>query len=109
MSGRSFLLAAILFLLIAGEFAASVIYFVQLYHIEAATDLAEFVATIKAMTSVTLVTDTALAFTLVFLLQRRKTEFERTDSIINKIMVYSIGTGLITSAWALVGLGTAVA
>ena len=39
---------------------------------------------------------------------RKQEGVKKTNSVINQIMLYTIGTGLITSAWSVVGLGTAI-
>lgn len=44
--------------------------------------------------------DIALALTLVVLLRRRKSGYNQMNSIIDRIMTFKIGTGLITEAWA---------
>jgi len=46
------------------------------------------------------VADLTIAGTLVFFLNRSRTGYKRTDSIINTLMIYSIKTGLLTSIFA---------
>ena len=54
--------------------------------------------------------DAALASTLVFILWRRRsqTSFARTTSMIDRVMMYTIGTGLLTAAFALAGSAAAL-
>ena len=54
--------------------------------------------------------DIALALALVVLLYRCRTQipFGRTRSIIDRIMMYSVGSGLLTAAFALAGLLTSL-
>ncbi|KAH7923298.1 hypothetical protein BV22DRAFT_1093126 [Leucogyrophana mollusca] len=47
------------------------------------------------------VVDTLIASTLCFYLHRRRTGMRRTDSIINRLLLYSINTGAITSFFAI--------
>ena len=60
--------------------------------------------------SLTAFGDTALAFALVILLYRRRSRvsFTRTASMIDRIMIYTIGTGGLTAAFNIVGLVTAL-
>jgi len=50
------------------------------------------------------VADLAIAGTLVYYLNKSRTGFKRTDSIINTLMIYSINTGLVTSICALLNV-----
>ncbi|KAF8334912.1 uncharacterized protein EI90DRAFT_374816 [Cantharellus anzutake] len=43
-----------------------------------------------------------IAFVMSFFLNRRRTGFRQTDTMLRKLTVYSINTGLLTSALALV-------
>ena len=55
--------------------------------------------------------DTALAFTLVFFLYRGRCQvsFTRTASMINRIIMYSLSTGLLIAAFVLAAIVTALA
>lgn len=43
------------------------------------------------------VVDSAIAFTLCLYLRKRRTSMKRTDSILNRLLLYSINTGAVTS------------
>ena len=60
--------------------------------------------------SLTAFGDMALALALVFLLYRGRFQvsFTRTASMIDRIMMYTIGTGLLTATFNLAGLVTAL-
>ena len=96
MSEKNNRLAAVLLVLISGKLAPIVVYFAQLYHITSALQLRDHMATATAMSAVFAFVDTTLACTLVILLRRRRSGFDRTDSMVNRIMRYTIGTGLVT-------------
>ena len=55
--------------------------------------------------------DTVVALTLVSLLYRQKSHvtFTRTASMIDRIMMYTVGTGLLTAAFHITGLVTSIA
>ncbi|TFK31579.1 hypothetical protein BDQ12DRAFT_716915 [Crucibulum laeve] len=54
--------------------------------------------------SVNTATDIVLAGSLMYLLQKGRTGYQKTDSIIDKLMTYTMSTGLITSITATVCL-----
>ena len=108
MSDKNKLLATSLFVLITGKFATVLIYFAQLYHVKSATQLTSYVPTVIAMFAVFFFVDTTLAVTLVLLLYHRRSGFRKSDALLKRIMIYAISTGLVSGAWALVGLFTAI-
>ncbi|KAF8314613.1 uncharacterized protein EI90DRAFT_420685 [Cantharellus anzutake] len=46
--------------------------------------------------------DLVIALVMSYFLNRRRTGFQQTDTVLRKLTVYSINTGLLTSALALV-------
>lgn len=48
--------------------------------------------------------DVAIAVTLIFLLQRSRTGFKRSETIINRLILFTINTGLLTSMCAIMSL-----
>ncbi|TDL25586.1 hypothetical protein BD410DRAFT_800977 [Rickenella mellea] len=56
--------------------------------------------------SSTVACDVLIAGSLLYYLNRSRTGFKRTDSIINNLMLYSLTTGLLTSIFAIVNLVT---
>lgn len=50
----------------------------------------------RAINVTNAVTDVAIAFALIFLLQRSRTGFKRSDNIINRLILFSLNTGLLT-------------
>jgi len=54
------------------------------------------------------ITDLALAGSMTFLLRRQRTGFKRTDNAINRMIIYTINTGTITSVVAVIVLVTFV-
>ncbi|TDL22928.1 hypothetical protein BD410DRAFT_787743 [Rickenella mellea] len=57
----------------------------------------------------TAVCDILITMGLCYLLNRSRTHFKRTDSIINTLIAYSLCTGLLTTLFALVNLATFMA
>ena len=50
------------------------------------------------------VSDISIAGTLVFLLRKSRTGFKRTETLVNRLVMFSINTGLITSMCAIMAL-----
>ena len=50
------------------------------------------------------VSDFAIAGSLIFYLQRSRTGFKRSESIVNKLIIFSINTGAVTSLCAIMAL-----
>ena len=61
-------------------------------------------------TAINAFVDTVLALSIVVCLRRRRSEvlFSRTNSIIDRIMLYTVGSGLLTAAFALAALITSI-
>lgn len=52
--------------------------------------------------------DTVLAATLCYYLYIRRSGFKKTDTALNRLMMYSMGSGLVTALAGIVGLICAV-
>ncbi|TDL30100.1 hypothetical protein BD410DRAFT_52443 [Rickenella mellea] len=52
----------------------------------------------------TLLCDLVITSSLCFILNKSRTGFKRTDSIINQLMLFSLSTGIVTSIFAVVNL-----
>ena len=79
-----------------GQFAGAVIYFAQTVGKKLFTQAEETVTTARWTAAVTAFVDLALALALLILIHSRKSAFSRSNSIIDRVMAYTVGTGLIT-------------
>jgi len=52
------------------------------------------------------IADIVIATSLCLLLRHRRTGSQKTDSVINRMVLYTISTGLVTSVLACILLGT---
>ena len=95
--------------MITGQCAAALVGFAQEYHTKTFIGTQKnALPTARALFATAILADTVLALTLSFLLRRRKSKFDKTNSLLNRIMIYAIGTGLITSVFGLVALITSI-
>ncbi|EJC99656.1 uncharacterized protein FOMMEDRAFT_148554 [Fomitiporia mediterranea MF3/22] len=104
LSNKSKLLTAFLIILIAAQFTITLVYFGQIYNFTDFAQLFSVLNTERAMNAQVVVTDTCIATSLIVLLWRSRSGFRRTDSIINRLVMYTISTGLLTSLVGVVGL-----
>ena len=56
------------------------------------------------MDAVAVFTDTLIAAVLITLLMKHRSEFKKTNSIIYRLIMYTLGTGLVTGIWMTIGL-----
>ena len=82
------------------------VYLAQTYHLTSTLQLAGLQSIGTAFLSVEAAIDMVLATVLAALLYKRRSGIKRTDSILNRMLVYSVGTGLIPTIWAMFGVYT---
>ena len=129
VSDRNIILVLCLVVLVSGQFASAMVVFAKTLHAHALTESSEGSTTTRISAAVVTVVDTVLAVVLVILLRRRKTKFGRSSSVINRLIgrhtfvpdvtpskalyfllvAYTISTGLITAAWAFLGMMASIA
>ena len=64
-------------------------------------DLKPYTWLLKFCFSLITAIDTLIAFTLIILLHRSRTGFEKSDNIINRLIVFTVNTGAIPSLLSL--------
>ena len=106
-------LATCLTILVLAEFISAIILYLDLRPLVVFTQSehrAKAKHSLFVATSLAASVDTVLALSIVALLHRgrSKTIFSRTSSIIDRIMMYTVGTGLVTAAFAIAGLITSI-
>ncbi|RDX47541.1 hypothetical protein OH76DRAFT_1484668 [Lentinus brumalis] len=91
------------------EFCVSVAYAVKAVFYKTFPELAKHKGLSLAMNVSAALTDVTIAAILCTILQRSKTGYERSDRLVNKLMAFTINTGLVTSTCACVSLITYLA
>ncbi|KAL5520619.1 hypothetical protein ACEPAF_2620 [Sanghuangporus sanghuang] len=110
LSQRSIILTGLLSIAVLGQFAMNVVYYGLIYNETELFQLSEYLDIEKALNCVIAFTDTLLSVVLIWLLRKSRSGFQRSDSIINHLIMYTVGSGFVTSIWmvmALVGVGVA--
>lgn len=109
-SARNYVLTVILLVAVIAQFVLTTAYCGQIYKFTLLTQLSETIHFELAMNSTAAVTDTLLAACMMWLLRRSRSGIHRTDSLLNRLVVYTVGSGFVIAFWAIVALiGAAVA
>ncbi|KAF8313888.1 hypothetical protein DL93DRAFT_2097604 [Clavulina sp. PMI_390] len=100
---RNILLGAFLELLVLGQCTLGALTAFKAYYYGNFSDIAAHEKSlVLAWLAAEAISDTAIALSLVLLLRRQKKGFDKTDTMINSLMIYSISTGTVTSFVAIV-------
>lgn len=70
------------------------------------TEVVKIVNISRVVNVLSAASDIGIAFVLIFLLQRSRTGFKRSETIINRLILFTINTGLLTSLCAVMSLIT---
>lgn len=89
-------LAVCFLVFVAGQFAGAVVYYAQTLGKTLFTESESTVTAARWTAAVTAFVDMALALALLILIHGRKSAFSHSNSVIDRVMAYTVGTGLIT-------------
>ena len=101
MSNHDKLIVGCFLLLVFGQFAAGLVAFVKTMLLRTLSDVTSILPSVRASIAVGCIVDSSLALTLAILLRRRRAEFRRMNSLIDRFSIASV-TGLLSEAWTLV-------
>ncbi|OCB90936.1 hypothetical protein A7U60_g1847 [Sanghuangporus baumii] len=104
LSNRNLMLAGILSTAVLGQFVVNLWYFSQIIILTELSQLSTVVHVDLALNSTMAFTDTLLAVALMWLLWRSHSGMKRTAPILNRLITYTVGTGLVTSLCTITGL-----
>jgi len=93
---------------VLAEFFAAMYYASQGVNFIHLTDLSKLKALSLTVNALAAAGDVLIAFILCWILQSSRTGFKRSDTVITKLIAFSINTGLVTSICALLSLITIV-
>ncbi|PIL31360.1 hypothetical protein GSI_06059 [Ganoderma sinense ZZ0214-1] len=109
LSGKKAWLVAPVGLLIAAEFSIIMSYGFKATAFKTFLDLTTLKALSVTINAIAAAGDVCIAAILCTILQTSKTGFQRSNLIINKLMIFSVNTGLLTSICACMSLITILA
>ena len=102
VSKRNKVLVAVLSFFVVAEFGSVIAYFVKIKRATLYVDFADRTTTTieRTMNVIFIVTDTSIAGSLVYLLQKNRSGFRKTDSIIHRLILFTISTSAPTAVVA---------
>ncbi|KAI0721989.1 hypothetical protein C8T65DRAFT_172207 [Cerioporus squamosus] len=109
LSGKKMWLVIPVVLMIAGEFSVSMAYSAKALQMVFFSELVEIKALSLSINIFAAAGDVLIALILCIILQFSKTGFERSNTLINKLIIFSVNTGLLTSICACMSLITILA
>lgn len=106
LSQRNVYITALVVASVVGNFCVLLAYTIEAFGLANLLELPNIKPLSLAINYMAAVTDVIIAASMCFLLHRAKSGFKKSDSTVNKIMVFVINTGLLTSLCALTSLIT---
>ncbi|KIM59325.1 hypothetical protein SCLCIDRAFT_1217888 [Scleroderma citrinum Foug A] len=104
LSNRNIIATASVLVAIIVQFVLSVTYVVKAIPLKTFVDIEKLKILSSAINAATVVSDVMIAACLCFLLQKARTGFRRSNNMINKLIMFSLNTGLLTSLFAIASL-----
>lgn len=104
LSNKSIVITVIVMSSVIAEFLLSVIYVAKSLPLRTFAELQQLKGISSAVNAITAASDVLIAACLCFLLQKSRTGFRRSDTMINRLMLFSLNTGLLTSIFAVASL-----
>lgn len=98
----------VLMAFVVGQVTIILVYLAKIYHFTSSIQLVSEVHFETAMNAVIATTDLLIAAALVWLLAKNRSTLKRTNSIINRLILYTVASGLITGFCAIATLVTTV-
>lgn len=98
---RSYLLSGLIVLIIVAGFSCTIAWIILSMQLEKFTDLRALLPLVIVVSALSVGADVIISASLVILLSRARTAFKRSNTIINKLMLFVINTGVLTSCIAI--------
>ncbi|KAL5514889.1 hypothetical protein ACEPAG_2205 [Sanghuangporus baumii] len=102
LSGRNRLLTGLLFVLVLSQLALTMTYSGIILNKALLRQAATLSVFEMIMNTSAVFVDMPLALSMIWFLWRNRSGVRRTDSIVNRIITLTIGSGLVTAFWAII-------
>ncbi|KAI0828860.1 hypothetical protein BC628DRAFT_1171745 [Trametes gibbosa] len=109
LSGRRLYIVVPVIGLILAEFSVAMAYAVQALSFKTFADLGKIKALSISINAFAAAGDVVIALVLCTILQTSKTGFEKSNLLVNRLIIFSVNTGLLTSVCACISLITVLA
>ncbi|KZP30493.1 hypothetical protein FIBSPDRAFT_1038163 [Athelia psychrophila] len=90
--------------LVLADFVGDVVYYARGFHIKTYAELTILKANTAAINGLAAAADILIALIMCTVLQRSRTGFKNSDTMINSLILFTMNTGLLTSMCALAAL-----
>ena len=104
MSNKNYILVYILCFSVLAQFVALVVYYGQVYHLDRVDQYQGVIQTELAVNCARVLNDMLLAGVMIWLLRKARSGLKRTNSIVNRLVVYIISSGLVTCIASIIAL-----
>ncbi|KAL5478257.1 hypothetical protein ACEPAI_2441 [Sanghuangporus weigelae] len=104
ISNQNWKLTGILFALVMVQLVLTATYCVNLVKMSLMKELVRLTHFEIVMNSSAVFADIPLAISMIWLLKKNRSGVRRTDSIVNRLVRLTIGSGLVTALWAIVAV-----
>ncbi|THH08668.1 hypothetical protein EW145_g2551 [Phellinidium pouzarii] len=108
LSKRNIYMTGIVALLVSGQFLSTVVYYGKAYHFQTFADLETIFTITRIINVLTAASDIVVAAALVYLLHSSRTGFKASDTMISRLIAFTVNTGLITAICAIASLVTGI-
>ncbi|KAI0334812.1 hypothetical protein GY45DRAFT_1367269 [Cubamyces sp. BRFM 1775] len=109
LSGKKLYLVIPVGILVAGEFSVAMAYSIKALYLNTFVDLVQIKGLSISINAFAAAGDVTIAAILCTILHRSRTGFSKSNTLINRLMVFAVNTGLLTSVCACLSLITIVA
>lgn len=102
VSNRNWKLTVFLLLPVLAQLVLTLVYCVRLVQMTLIRELSNLAHYEIIMNCSAVLSDVPLAISMIWLLKRNRSGITRTDSIVNRLVRLTIGSGLATALWAVI-------
>jgi len=104
LSDKNYILTGLVLSLVLAEFICVIIYVVKGFQMTTFAELAQLKNLSMTVNALAAAGDVLIAISLCSMLQKSRTGFKTSDTMITKLMIFTINTGLLTSICAVASL-----
>ncbi|KAI5122024.1 hypothetical protein M0805_008015 [Coniferiporia weirii] len=104
LSSKNMILVSALMLFVLAEFAAAISFFSRGVQMKSFIEVATIAWLSKLTNALAAAADVVIAAVLIVLLHRSRTGVRRSETIINRLIIFTVNTGLLTSFCAILAV-----
>ncbi|KAH8110221.1 hypothetical protein DFH11DRAFT_1547710 [Phellopilus nigrolimitatus] len=108
LSNKNIALTSIVTLLVIAQFTSTCVYYGRAYHFTEFAELETIFTITRTINILTALADASVAGVLITLLHKSRTGFRKSETMINRLILFTVNTGLITGLCAITSLITGI-